>query len=119
MGSNIRERIILRRDLFDARFQVLAQDSDPDRMNDNLIISQSEEEEKEEEEGKGREGFINEDSDLVKGIYEGGLKTWECSLDLIDCLENFGYGIPPHSSEVIEEKVRGKSILEVGEKEKG
>lgn len=24
------------------------------------------------------------DSDLVSGVYEGGLKIWECSLDLVD-----------------------------------
>ncbi|PVU92193.1 hypothetical protein BB561_003980 [Smittium simulii] len=30
------------------------------------------------------------DSDLIKGIYEGGFKTWECSVDLIDYFsENF------------------------------
>lgn len=24
------------------------------------------------------------ESDLVSGVYEGGLKVWECSLDLVD-----------------------------------
>ncbi|KAJ1971687.1 hypothetical protein H4R35_005115 [Dimargaris xerosporica] len=27
-----------------------------------------------------------ESSDLVKGVYEGGMKTWECSLDLVQYL---------------------------------
>lgn len=61
-----------------------------------------------EEKGKGRETFVNEGSDLVKGVYEGGLKTWECSLDLVDCLDGLGYG-----TEGGEELVRGKSVLEV------
>lgn len=31
--------------------------------------------------------FLDAPSDLVPGVYEGGLKTWECSLDLADCLD--------------------------------
>lgn len=26
---------------------------------------------------------INSNSDLIPGVYEGGLKTWECTFDLI------------------------------------
>jgi protein-histidine N-methyltransferase len=26
------------------------------------------------------------DSDIIKGSYEGGLKTWECSIDLVNYL---------------------------------
>ncbi|KAI3602804.1 hypothetical protein WG66_008044 [Moniliophthora roreri] len=41
--------------------------------------------------------FINQPPDLVPGMYEGGLKTWECSLDAIDYLgrlnENEGFTI--------------------------
>ena len=47
--------VLARRDLFDVRFQIL---------ND---------------EGT----FADEQSDLIPGVYEGGLKTWECSLDLV------------------------------------
>lgn len=40
-------------------------------------------------------------SDLVKGVYEGGLKTWECALDLVAYLaEN-------------KESYDGKKVLEV------
>ncbi|KOS14887.1 hypothetical protein Malapachy_1053 [Malassezia pachydermatis] len=46
---------LARRDLFDVRFQIL------------------------NEEGK----FADADSDLIPGVYEGGLKTWECALDLV------------------------------------
>ena len=40
--------------------------------------------------------FLDAPSDLVPGVYEGGLKTWECSLDLVEHLHelqsssNFG-----------------------------
>jgi hypothetical protein len=27
--------------------------------------------------------FLDAPSDLISGVYEGGLKTWECSLDLV------------------------------------
>ena len=30
--------------------------------------------------------FLDAPSDLVPGVYEGGLKTWECSLDLVEYL---------------------------------
>jgi hypothetical protein len=53
-----------RRDLFDARFQLLAQaDEDKAEEKDELR-------------------FVDAPSDLVRGVYEGGLKTWECSVDL-------------------------------------
>ena len=29
---------------------------------------------------------IPENTDLIKGIYEGGIKIWECSLDLLNFL---------------------------------
>ena len=30
---------------------------------------------------------IPENTDLIKGIYEGGIKIWECSLDLLNFLQ--------------------------------
>jgi hypothetical protein len=60
-GSSI---TLSRRDLFDARFQLLAQaDEDKAEEKDELR-------------------FVDAPSDLVRGVYEGGLKTWECSVDL-------------------------------------
>ncbi|GAA6051147.1 hypothetical protein JCM3770_002562 [Rhodotorula araucariae] len=94
-----RNATLLRRDLFDARFQVLNQD---ELAADDAV------------EGKGKqkeEVFIDEHTDLVKGVYEGGLKTWECSLDLVDCLDQRGFAI---DAELDTERVRGKGILEVG-----
>ncbi|KAK0475540.1 hypothetical protein IW261DRAFT_1494931 [Armillaria novae-zelandiae] len=57
--------ILARRDLFDARFQLIN-----DEVND------------EQRDISSTLGFLNAPSDLVEGIYEGGLKTWECSLDI-------------------------------------
>jgi len=54
---------LIRRDLFDARFQLM--DSDESSL-----------------------GFFDNPSDLIPGVYEGGLKTWECSLDLVDYLDS-------------------------------
>lgn len=42
------------------------------------------------------------DSDLVSGVYEGGLKIWECSLDLV------------HYIARNPDIVRGKRVLELG-----
>lgn len=36
-----------------------------------------------------------ENSDLVPGVYEGGLKVWEASLDLVQHLLALGVGAPP------------------------
>ena len=32
--------------------------------------------------------YLNENSDLVKNVYEGGLKIWECSQDLVSYLNS-------------------------------
>lgn len=46
---------LVRRDLFDVRFQII--------HNDGQVA--------------------DAESDLIPGVYEGGLKTWECALDLV------------------------------------
>ncbi|KAF8903025.1 hypothetical protein CPB85DRAFT_1377111 [Mucidula mucida] len=76
---------IPRRDLFDARFQVINEED-----SDNAI-------------GKDAADFLDAPSDLVHGVYEGGLKTWECSLDLVDYLAG---NMDCHPA--------GKRILEIG-----
>lgn len=87
---------MLRRDLFDARFQLISQDEIDEQSASGA-------------KGKEREEFnVDEATDLVKGVYEGGLKTWECSLDLVDYLDTIGCGLTGD-----EEMVRGKSVLEV------
>jgi hypothetical protein len=74
-----------RRDLFDARFQLISQTGA-------------------EQSDKPVEGleFLDAPSDLLPGVYEGGLKTWESSLDLVQVLSG------------IDLKLSGKRILEVG-----
>lgn len=52
---------LARRDLFDVRFQLL---------NDE----------------ESAQGVADTHTDLIPGVYEGGLKTWECSLDLVATL---------------------------------
>ena len=42
------------------------------------------------------------ESDLVSGLYEGGLKVWECSFDLVDYIAQN------------DEEFNGKTILELG-----
>ncbi|KAJ7502507.1 hypothetical protein B0H11DRAFT_1712391 [Mycena galericulata] len=87
--SSDRKNITLsRRDLFDARFQLISEGRG------------------DESEAPGALGFLDAPSDLVPGVYEGGLKTWECSLDLVDCLDGLEDSDGPYFS--------GKRILEVG-----
>lgn len=50
---------LARRDLFDIRFQLLNEEED------------------------GIPGVADAHTDLIPGVYEGGLKTWECALDLV------------------------------------
>ncbi|BGP13924.1 hypothetical protein JCM10213_002568 [Rhodosporidiobolus nylandii] len=101
-SSPSRHVSLLRRDLFDARFQVLNQDDDEGEDGEALP----------KDKGKQKEElFIDEQTDLVKGVYEGGLKTWECSLDLVDCLDERGFKV---DEDLVTARVRGKSVLEVG-----
>ncbi|KAF4580400.1 hypothetical protein EYR40_003116 [Pleurotus pulmonarius] len=91
--SSGRDLTLVRRDLFDARFQLISEaEEDPD-----------EETSKREKISESSLKFVDSPSDLVPGVYEGGLKTWECALDLVDYLENSGARSPT-----------GKVILELG-----
>lgn len=107
-------RYLLRRDLFDARFQLISQDDDDDEnSSDELTNSASpslDSKGKGKSKAKAREEFlVDESTDLVIGVYEGGLKTWECSLDLVDYLDrSLGFDVKNE-----EEVVRGNRILEV------
>ncbi|KAJ3501425.1 hypothetical protein NMY22_g18932 [Coprinellus aureogranulatus] len=98
---------LVRRDLFDARFQLIADGTvDPDA---GLSSIQEEDEDAVEEEKKAPMDpkileYLDAPSDLLPGVYEGGLKTWECSLDLVEYLESKR----PFS------KYGGKRVLELG-----
>ena len=50
--------------------------------------------------------FVEAPSDLIPGVYEGGLKTWECSVDLAGHVQDI---IGSHPSDYIKDK----RILEV------
>ncbi|KAG1815055.1 uncharacterized protein BJ212DRAFT_1359164 [Suillus subaureus] len=82
-----------RRDLFDARFQLISQHADdPDALEQSSISA------------RPALHFLDAPSDLVPLVYEGGLKTWECSLDLASYLDGI-------SSQF---DVSGKRVLEIG-----
>jgi protein-histidine N-methyltransferase len=85
--------------LFDARFQLISGggvgvgdggEVDENTREDSLPVSAALK-------------FLEAPSDLVPGVYEGGLKTWECSVDLVDYLNSTG-GL---------RDVRGKRVMEV------
>lgn len=65
--SNNQSLTLFRRDLFDARFQLISESTTVETSDDL--------------------NFIDSPSDIVPGVYEGGLKTWECSADLAGYLE--------------------------------
>ncbi len=73
---------LLRRDLYDARFQ--------------LALSSSEE-----------AGYVDADTDLIPGTYEGGLKSWEGGVDLVEVISRATKGGEA-------EWIRGASVLELG-----
>ncbi|XP_067997617.1 histidine protein methyltransferase 1 homolog [Melanerpes formicivorus] len=56
--------------------------------------------------GADEEGIVSKSvsshSDLIPGVYEGGLKIWECTFDLMDYLSEAGI------------QVAGKTILDLG-----
>lgn len=74
-----------RRDLSDIRVQLMAED---EAANDSTLHDL-------------------EDSDIRTGVYEGGFKTWECSVDLASILLDRG----PRKD--IDELVRCDQIIEV------
>ncbi len=101
-----------RRDLFDARFQLIAEGLPSDEAPGTEVINASngeaEEEKRNSEEITEHRHivalkFIDAPSDLVPRVYEGGLKTWECSIDLVEYLDSTQ---PP-------DVFRGKDIVEV------
>ncbi|QRV96070.1 histidine protein methyltransferase [Ceratobasidium sp. AG-Ba] len=78
---------IPRRDLFDVRMQLISAEGG---RSDETVDTQT------------AIDFIERPSDLVPRVYEGGLKTWECSIDLATYLARKEYD------------ARGKRVLELG-----
>ncbi|WVQ70662.1 hypothetical protein IAR50_000184 [Cryptococcus sp. DSM 104548] len=95
---------LLRRDLFDARFQLLTKDSERDEDN-------SEEKRPEEEE---EEDYVDAKTDLIPGFYEGGLKTWEGGVDLVETVAESLSQVKEERDQKVGEWVRGGKVLEVG-----
>lgn len=84
---------LLRRDLFDARFQLANRDDDSDDEGSSFgnMIPRNLSPPKGILGGLGAaNGDSSGSADLVKGVYEGGLKTWEASLDLVVCTDSLG-----------------------------
>lgn len=73
---------LARRDLYDVRYQLIAQEEEGGSTDATRDESRNEDVPKEAE-----LSYVDNPSDLAPGLYEGGLKTWECSLDLVDVLE--------------------------------
>ncbi|CAG8625172.1 9489_t:CDS:2 [Acaulospora colombiana] len=69
--------------------------------------------------------YINAPSDVIPNVYEGGLKTWECSIDLVEYLSSGQWQRPLQSESSTSSQsqrredtqtpsFQGKAILEVG-----
>lgn len=87
--GNKAEIVISRRDLFDARFQLIASGSAENPAGaDSTSLSDLE--------------YVEAPSDLVPGVYEGGLKTWECSIDLAAMLHKLAPANLSHSQRILE-----------------
>ncbi|KAI8984383.1 hypothetical protein BDF20DRAFT_905323 [Mycotypha africana] len=82
---------IFKRTLADVKFQMAQQDSLADEDTDTEV--------------KKVADMLNltDNSDLIKGVYEGGFKTWECSVDMVEFL-----------SSLPEEQISNKRVLELG-----
>ena len=93
-GTN-RQHTLARRDLFDVRFQL------------SLSPALSERRDSDEQTA----AFVDAPADLVPGTNEGGLKTWECALDLAAYLDRDV--LRAHAEAVAGRRVCGSRVLEV------
>ncbi|CEP06894.1 hypothetical protein [Parasitella parasitica] len=80
------EKTLFKRTLADVKFQMAAQDNLVDNTQEADVVEMLN---------------LSGNSDLIKGVYEGGFKTWECSIDMVQYLS----GLP-------EEQVTNKRVLE-------
>ncbi|KAJ2745003.1 hypothetical protein GGI20_002496 [Coemansia sp. BCRC 34301] len=81
-----------KRQIDDVQFQLAQQDDMTDDTNDSAI--------------KQAMAGSNSAADVIKGVYEGGLKTWECSMDLLSYLVEHG--------DELREALSGARVLEIG-----
>ncbi|KAI8378213.1 hypothetical protein EDC96DRAFT_435478 [Choanephora cucurbitarum] len=83
------EKPIYKRTLADVKFQMAEQDSlVEDENNDKEVINMLN---------------LSGNTDLIRGVYEGGFKTWECSVDMVQYLAS----LPT-------EQISQKRVLELG-----
>ncbi|KAL0094975.1 hypothetical protein J3Q64DRAFT_1716729 [Phycomyces blakesleeanus] len=84
------EKLIYKRTLADVKFQMAEQDTLVDQGDNSSseVVSMLN---------------LSGNSDLIRGVYEGGFKTWECSVDLVQFL-----------SQLPKEQITNKKILELG-----
>ncbi|KAF9226226.1 hypothetical protein BS17DRAFT_697770 [Gyrodon lividus] len=92
--SDGKELKLARRDLFDARFQLISEGTDHPESTDQTPESKSN--------TNSALQFLDNPSDLVPLVYEGGLKTWECSLDLANYLNSTGHGSNTKPTRILE-----------------
>ncbi|OWZ55984.1 hypothetical protein C349_00681 [Cryptococcus neoformans var. grubii Br795] len=94
---------LLRRDLFDARFQLINKGTEDEPKE--IVTPEN------EDEGD----YVDAKTDLIPGLYEGGLKTWEGGVDLVEVLAR---SLPGNTTEEqnknVGEWVKGGKVLEVG-----
>ncbi|KAL1750755.1 hypothetical protein FB107DRAFT_223351 [Schizophyllum commune] len=108
-----RRLTLARRDLFDARYQLIAE-ADVSLPNE-VPTGEASAADAAPADPTRTPAFLDAPSDLVPGLYEGGLKTWECSLDLVDYLD----GLTPASEGTSAGAAgicnwAGKRVLEIG-----
>ncbi|KAG0270629.1 Histidine protein methyltransferase 1 [Actinomortierella ambigua] len=97
---------LYKRNLEDVKFQMALEDEDLGAASETTAAKEQGGGEARAKTVTGPGGLemlaLADKSDLVKGVYEGGLKTWECALDLVAYLaEN-------------PENYDGKKVLELG-----
>lgn len=61
------------------------------------------------------EEYVDSGTDLIPGLYEGGLKTWEGGVDLVEVLNGvkIGEGGDKGKEKQVGSWVRGARVLEV------
>lgn len=90
-----------RRDLYDARFQLIAAEDD---FSPEVAPVQASENHQKYNDSKRLLQTVDAPHDVIPFEYEGGLKTWECSLDLVQYLDG---------DQDLLISLMGKSIIEV------
>ncbi|KAH7909384.1 hypothetical protein BJ138DRAFT_1155450 [Hygrophoropsis aurantiaca] len=115
-----------RRDLFDARFQVISSDTvtdedvdEEEKDTDNFAAQQNQNANSQKPNTNSQHlqdalRFLDAPSDVVPYVYEGGLKTWECALDLVVYMENLSQCENQNQNQNSGLQVRGKRVLEIG-----